>query len=213
VLRNSVAVMAPNTHKGYLAGLERADVPVVPTRWFARDSAAADTDAVRALPWDRIVVKPAVGGGSLAVRAFDLRGDAGVEAAAAHIAQLRSIGEVLVQPRLDSIVTEGERNIVWIDGEVSHVVTKQDRLAGDEEFVADARPATEAELQIARRALRTVPQVAQREVMYARIDVAPDALGTLRIVEFELVEPSLFLTLHEPAMQRFVGVLARECGK
>lgn len=214
VLRNSLAVMAPNTHKGYLASLERADVPVVPTRWFARSAdAVADPDALRALPWDEVVVKPAVGGGSSGVRAFQLAaGDADVEAAAAHVAELRHTGEVLVQPRLESIVREGERDIVWIDGEVTHVVIKRDRLDGDEELASHARAATDAEFQLARRALATLPQLTQRELLYARVDVAQDELGTLRVTELELVEPSLFLTLHDAALRRFVGALARESG-
>jgi len=213
-LRNPLTVMAPNSHKGYLAGLERAEVPVVPTRWFAGDAQAApDVDALRALPWDRVVVKPAVGGGSLGVRAFDLTNDDALQEAAVHVAALRRMGVVLVQPQLESIVREGERDLVWIDGEFTHVVTKHSRLDGEVERADDSvRAPSDSECQLATRALRTVPQIAQREVLYARVDMAPDELGTLRIIELELVEPSLFLTLHEPAMARFVACLARESG-
>lgn len=214
VLRNPLGVMAPNSHKGYLAGLERADVPVVPTRWLTRDEAeTADADAMRALPWDRVIIKPAVGAGSRGVQAFDLGTDDGATAAAEHAAALRRTSEVLVQPQLQSIVETGERNIVWIDGEVTHVVIKRARLEGDHERAGDARAATDEELQLTRRVLRTVPQIEQREVLYARVDVAPDELGTLRVIELELVEPSLFLTEHEPAMERFVAALVRACGK
>lgn len=213
VLRNPLNVMSPNTHKSYLAALERANVPVVPTRWFARGGRAADADMLRTLPWRHVVTKPAVGGGSRGVRAFDLGSDDELEAAAAHVTSLQQLGEVLVQPRLESIATEGERDIVWIDGEVTHVVTKHTRLEGDDEHVDTPRDPDEAELALARWALRTIPAVEQRELLYARIDVAPDELGTLRIVELELVEPSLFLAMHEPAMDRFVAALARDCGR
>lgn len=213
VLRNSPGVMSPNTHKGYLAGLDRAGVDVVPTRWFAGDSAAtAAPEALRALPWDRIVAKPAVGGGSLGVQAFALRDDAQLDAAAEHVAGLRRTGEVLVQPQLESIARDGELDIVWIDGEFTHVVTKRDRHEGDEESVGGARLPTNAERQIGEATLRTLGPATRRDLLYARVDVAPDELGTLRVVELELVEPSLFLTHHEPAMERFVAALARESG-
>lgn len=212
VLRNPPAVMAPNTHKGYLAALERADVPVVPTRWFARRGRPVTADALRALPWDRVVVKPAIGGGSSGVRAFDLTLDDGVVAAVDHVALMQQATEVLVQPQLESIIREGERDIVFIDGELTHVVTKRARLAGDDEQVDSPREPTDAERQVALRALRTVPGFQERELLYARVDVAADELGTLRVVELELVEPSLFVAMHEPAMQRLVRALARECG-
>ncbi len=211
-LRNPVSVMAPNTHKGYLATLERAEVPVVPTRWFARGGQVATADSMRALPWDRIVTKPAIGAGSRGVRAFDLTVDDDVEAAAAHVAQLQAASEVLVQPQLASIADEGERDVVWIDGELTHVVTKRSRLAGEDEHVDTPREPTDAERLLAMRALRTIPALGQGELLYARVDMATDELGTLRVVELELVEPSLFVAMHEPAMDRLVRALARHSG-
>lgn len=209
VLRNPLSVLGPNTHKSYLAALERAELPVVPTRWFLYRGKPADADSLRALPWGRVIAKPAVGGGSSGVRAFDLDDDEQLLAAVEHVAALQQAGEVLVQPQLESIRTEGEQDIVWIDGECTHVVTKLTRLEGDDEQATTARPPTEAEVAIANRVLRAIPAWEQQELLYARIDVAPDELGTLRLVELELVEPSLFLTMHEPAMERFVRAVAR----
>jgi hypothetical protein len=213
VLRNPIAIMGPNTHKGYLAGLERAEIPVVPTRWFARDGRPATTDGLRELPWDRIVAKPAIGAGSVGVRAFDLTRDDQLEAAAAHVTQLQQSSEVLVQPQLESIRTDGEHDIVWIDGECTHVVTKRSRLAGEDEHIADPREPSDAERALVAATLRTLPEVPRKDLLYARVDVAADELGTLRVVELELVEPSLFVSLHEPAMQRLVDALVRDCGK
>lgn len=211
-LRNALSVVGPNTHKSYLATLERADLPVVPTRWFMHGGRAATVDAIRALPWREVVAKPAVGAGSRGVAAFDLDDDGGVEAAAAHVSSLQADGDVLVQPRLRSIVEHGELDVVWIDGEVTHVVTKRQRLAADDEHVDAARPATEDEQRLVQRVLRTIPAFGQRELLYARVDLARDELEDLRIVELELVEPSLFLVEHPPALDRFVGALRRESG-
>lgn len=211
-LRNPAATMAANTHKGYLAGLERDGVPTVPTRWVPRGGATGVAEVVGSLPWRHVVVKPAVGAGSSGVRAFDLDDPEAAAAAAAHVSSLTAVGDVLVQPRLESIVREGERNVVWIDGEWTHAVTKLARLDGDHEITANASAPTDAEVAIAQRALRTLDPQARRSLLYARVDVAADELGTLRVVELELVEPSLFVALHRPALDRLVAAIARESG-
>jgi hypothetical protein len=212
VLRNPLSTISANTHKSYLAGLERAELQVVPTRWLARGGRAVDDELLRSLPWRHVVTKPAVGGGSSGVRAFDLDDDAELAAAVAHVEGLQARGEVLLQPRMESIVERGERDVVWIAGECTHVVTKLSRMEGEHERAASVSEPTEAERLLALRALRTVPALEQRELLYARVDLAEDEFGTLRIVEMELVEPSLFVAMHEPAMDRFVDALAAACG-
>ena len=212
VLRNPLSTITANTHKSYLAGLERAELPVVPTRWLARGGRTVDAELLRSLPWRHVVTKPAVGGGSSGVRAFDLDDDTELAAAVTHVAGLQVRGEVLLQPRLESIVERGERDVVWIGGDVTHVVTKLSRMEDEHERAASVSEPTEAERLLALRALRTVPAFEQRELLYARVDLAEDELGTLRIVEVELVEPSLFVAMHEPAMERFVDTLAAACG-
>ena len=137
-LRNSLGAIVPNTHKSYLASLERAEVPVVPTRWYMRGGKPGDADAMRALPWERVVAKPAIGAGSGGVRGFDLMSDDEVEAAAAHVTALQSTGDVLVQPQLASIADEGERNVVWIGGDFTHTVRKGQRLDGEPPAVKKA---------------------------------------------------------------------------
>ena len=212
-LRNSLSAITPNTHKSYLATLERAEVPVVPTRWFMRGGRAGDADAMRSLPWERIVAKPAVGAGSGGVRAFDLTRDDGVESAAAHVTALQAAGDVLVQPQLASIGAEGERNVVWIGGEFTHTVRKGARFDGDGPAVLGANPVSDDEHRLALRALRSVPAYENRELLYARVDMALDELGDLRVVELELVEPSLFLSEHPPALEQMVATLKRDVGR
>jgi len=42
---------------------------------------------------------------------------------------------VLLQPYVPSVEGYGERALVWIDGELTHAVRKQPRLAGGDESV------------------------------------------------------------------------------
>ncbi|MBC7462358.1 MAG: hypothetical protein H7287_13440, partial [Thermoleophilia bacterium] len=157
VLRNPFNVLGANTHKSYLAGLERDGVPTVPTKWFARGAAPATEAQLAALPWNRVVIKPAIGAGSSHVRSFDLTDSTDIGAAAAHVAQLQSWVEAMVQPELQSIVEHGETNVMMIDGELTHAVTKRQRLAGGEEVVVAAREVGPEEEALARRVLRAQP--------------------------------------------------------
>jgi hypothetical protein len=49
---------------------------------------------------------------------------------------------------------------------------------------------------------------ARAELLYARIDLVRDEDGQPRLMELELVEPSLFLVQHPPALARLADALA-----
>ena len=61
-VRNSPATLRWNIDKRYLADLERAGVPIVPTLWV-EPRARTSTVASLALPAGEVVVKPSVSGG------------------------------------------------------------------------------------------------------------------------------------------------------
>ena len=104
--------MAWNTDKRYLADLAAAGVPTVPSRFFAPG------ETVR-LPKGEVVVKPAVGAGSVGAQRFT---DA--DAAREHAAALQAEGRtVLVQP-YDPRVDDGETALVFLRGQQSHAFTK-----------------------------------------------------------------------------------------
>src|SRR5262249_48897964 len=111
-LWNPPDVLAANTHKRYLVELARRGVPVVPTALVERGA----SPEVAGRGWPRVVIKPAVGAGSLDARAFDAADPAAEEHARALAARV----EVLIQPYIDSVHDHGERAVVWIDGELSH---------------------------------------------------------------------------------------------
>ena len=46
------------------------------------------------------------------------------------------------------------------------------------------------------------------EVLYARVDMVPGPDGDPRIMELELIEPSLFLDHSATALERFVAAIA-----
>jgi hypothetical protein len=68
-----------------------------------------------------------------------------------------------------------------------------------------ARSASAAELDVAGAALATVPGGGDR-LLYARVDLIPDADGTPTVIEIEVTEPSLFLELGD-AVDRFATAI------
>ncbi|MGB0437330.1 MAG: hypothetical protein ACPGIJ_10220, partial [Mycobacterium sp.] len=105
LLLNPPRVVAWNTDKRYLGDLAAAGVPTVPSAFFAPG------EQVR-VPAGEVVVKPAVGAGSVGALRFSDAAEA-----VAHAAALQARGRtVLVQP-YDRRVHDGETALVFIRGE------------------------------------------------------------------------------------------------
>jgi hypothetical protein len=193
-LLNAPAAVAWNSDKHYLADLAAAGVPTVPSSFIEPGGSVS-------LPAGEMVVKPAIGAGSIDTLRF---GDPA--AAAAHAGVLLEAGRsVLVQP-YDSRVEDGETALVFLGGEQSHAFTKAAILppAGGEpaldesgtyaqETLAPADPDFElwdlghAVLDAAAAQLG----MPRNEFLYARVDLIGGADGEAVLLELELIEPSL----------------------
>lgn len=200
-LVNPVEVARWNLHKRYLLELADAGVPVVPTRLVERGSDAALAPIVADLGAPRVVVKPAVGAGSYETWAMD--------ADALDLdtwARLVAERDTLVQPYVESVHTHGERSLIFIDGALSHVMRKEPRFAGGVEQVTGPWPADDADRTVADAALATI----DADLLYGRVDLVRDASGAPMVSELELLEPSLFLAQHPPALNALAdGIAAR----
>jgi glutathione synthase/RimK-type ligase-like ATP-grasp enzyme len=206
-LVNPPALVRWSLDKQYLAELAEAGVPITPTVFVPPGSPAT-------LPRAGVVVKPAVGAGSVDAASY---GADQHEAATAHVARLHDAGQVvLVQPFLRSIPEEGEWAMVFLDGRFSHAASKRVALpqAGtvDDLFAPEtnaAHVATAAQIEVAEAAVDLVSHRLDTPT-YARVDLVRDDTGGFCVLELELVEPSLFLAYAEPAAaERFATVLAR----
>jgi hypothetical protein len=193
-LLNPRKVVLWNTDKRYLADLADAGVPTVPSRFFAPGEKVRVPDA------EEIVVKPAVGVGSVgALRLSD------ADEARAHAAALQAQGRtVLVQP-YDNRIEDGETALVFLGGSQSHAFTKGPILpplgqapvfdeSGTyaEETLTPADPDFEVwdvgHAALAAAAAHLGMEVG--ELLYARVDVIGDRRDA-HVLELELAEPSL----------------------
>ena len=189
-------VIRDNVNKRYLLALAARDVPVVPTTLVERGA----TINLASFTAARIVIKPEVGAGSLGARVFAPSDPA----ALLHLAALTADGAALVQPYLDSVDDYGERSLVWIDGELSHAIRKSPRFAGDDEQVTGPFTIAADERAVALAALAPYT-----DLLYGRVDLARDASGQPRVMELELVEPSLFFARQPGSADRFAAALRR----
>ncbi|MBV9103063.1 MAG: hypothetical protein JO060_05690 [Candidatus Eremiobacteraeota bacterium] len=203
-IENAPALVRWNSDKRYLRDLEKAGVPTVPTEYvLPGETTPLDEICVRRGFHD-IVVKPSRGAGTVGVKRFRA---ASRRAAQAHLDCLLHSGGALIQPFLSSVETYPERALVFIDGAYSHAVTKtpfQALLPAGQAGEA-AVLATREEIDVGHSA---IDAVAGRS-LYGRVDVVRDDDERLRVLELELIEPSLFFSMHPPAAEAFADAIVR----
>ena len=203
-LLNPLPLLQWNLHKSYLAELADRGIAVTPTEWRGRGESVDLAALMKTRQWDRAVLKPAVA--ASAYETHVVSGDRGERAQAIADRLLRD-HDVLIQPYLESFESEGERSYIFFEGEFSHAVRRPPTLASARRGFSDpVRFAPDpAELALARSVLGALDE----EPLYARVDMATNNDGVLRLQELELVEPCLFTSLAEGAAARFAGAIAK----
>ena len=184
-LANPARVLAWNTDKRYLRELAARGVAIPPTVFVDALSQEIVERAFDDTGADELIAKPAVSGGAWKTRRLR-RGD-GVDAGDAM--------PMLLQPYLPTIETEGETSLLFFGGRLSHVVNKrpvpgefriQEEFGG--RYTLLAEPPAGA-LALAEQVLRAI----DAPLLYARIDLVPDAEGRWLLMEAELIEPDFYL--------------------
>lgn len=185
-LSNSAQVLAWNSDKCYLRELADRGIAIPRTTWsdqITRETVDVMFDATGA---DQLILKPSVSGGAWKTRR--IRRD--------EVIDTLPVGTtMLLQPYLPSIETRGETSLLFFGGRLSHAVNKRP-VAGEfrvqEEFGGLYRllgvPPVGA-LVLAEQVLSAIPE----GLLYARIDMVPDADGRWLLIEAELIEPDFYL--------------------
>lgn len=194
-LQNPHEVIRWNAVKTYLRDLEARGIDVVPTRFVKKGEGARLEDVA----WREVVLKPVVSAGSFRTERFekdDPRGQRFLDGLARE-------RDVMIQKWMPAVNDYGERSLVWIDGEITHAIRKSPRFAGGVESVSDGEvPITPDERAFAER---VITAARAKDLLYGRVDIIRDTDGTLRLMELELVEPSLFFKQCPRALDRFVA--------
>ena len=184
-LVNPPALLRWNGDKAYLAELGDRGVPTVPTLAVEACCDADLEEARRRFGCEWLVIKPPVSASATGTHRIGPNDDLPAD----------SRGEpMIVQPFIEEIGRTGEFSLMLFDGEFSHAVVKRPK-SGDFRVqphlggVTLPSPPPPGGIELGKQALATAPARAT----YARIDIVPDEVGALRIMELELIEPALFL--------------------
>jgi|SRR5712671_1640554 len=201
-LHNPPDIVRWNTHKSYLRDLDARGVPIIPTEWLDRGTRPDIASLCAARGWTRAFLKPCVG----ATARETLRFDAGDPAAQRHADRLLAKEDLMLQPYLSRVETDGELSAIFIGGELSHAVRKVP-VPGDfrvqDDFGAKDYAIEFPDLPLARRAVEAVG----RRLLYARADFLIADEG-LQLTELELVEPSLFFRHGRHAADRLAEAIS-----
>ena len=189
VVYNPTSMIRWNMHKSYMLGLATRGVPIVPTCLLLRGSDQTLDRVSAGRGWDDVVIKPAVGA---TARLTVHVGRIGHEQAETHLQDVLAREDVLIQPYLPAVVTEGELSVVAIAGELTHAVVKRPRH-GDWRVQSEFGGSSERVPldQTLRAAAHTVLAALDTVPLYARIDLVSDGRQS-RLIELELIEPELF---------------------
>jgi glutathione synthase/RimK-type ligase-like ATP-grasp enzyme len=211
-LWNPATMIRWNADKGYLRSLEAQDIPIVPTLWFEPGESASFGERLRQSGWGKAVIKPRISATAYRTTVV-VTGEA--SGAQALFEELLHGPGVMVQKFMGNILTEGEWSLIFFAGQFSHAVIKTPKAGdfrvqhdfGGRTRAADPPPAV---LASAARAVQ-----AAGFALYARVDGVverdPDRgpeKDMFRVMELELIEPSLFLADHSAAPERFADAIA-----
>jgi len=186
-MANPATVLGWNSDKTYLRRLAEQGTPIAPTLWVERPTPDDVTEAFDRLGTDQVVVKPTVSGGAWKTLRVS-RGET------VEMADLPG-APAMIQPYLSTIETEGETSLLFFGGRFSHAVNKRP-VPGDFRIqvqyggryqTLDTPP--EAAMALAQSVLAAM----EEPLLYARIDMAPDAGGQWLLMEAELIEPDFYL--------------------
>ena len=208
-LHNPLSLVRWNLDKRYLRDLDAGGVPIVPTT-FA-DRLAGRDELLAHFPnfdTEEIILKPPVN-----VNAFDTYHVtlAEVESLLPQLEAVFGKRPYMAQPFMPSIKSEGEFSLIYFNGAFSHAILKKPaggdfRVQEEHGGIISAVTSEEALLKAGRRALDALEEMP----LYARVDLVRHKEDDFRVMEFELIEPSLYLRMDPGAPKRFADALTAE---
>ena len=210
-LRNRPDLVAFNADKRYLGEL---GVRIAPTTFVG------PSDPLPNLAGE-VVVKPNVSAGARDTGRF---GPAWHGEALALVERIRAGGRVaIVQDYLADVDRNGETALVFLAGELSHVLHKRPVLRGEGEAPLDPGPIGPAAVMFEEDLVTAghaddfqrefagtvVTRVSERfgTPLYIRVDIATDAEGLPVLMELEAIEPNLYLATCPGAAERFARAI------
>lgn len=201
---NPPALVRWNMDKRYLVDLADRGVTTVPTVIVEQGADVTLATVAAETGWAELVYKPSVSASAQATARVSVADRAAHEAPFARLVADR---DMLVQPFLTDVVTEGEWSLLFFGGQFSHAVRQRTRAG---EFRVQRTFGGTLSAESPRAALvqqaQAVVDLLPAPWLYARVE-GFESGGTLVLMAVELIGPELFLAHHPSAPRRFAAAL------
>lgn len=201
VLLNSLDLVKWNISKAYLFELERVGVELVPGIKFESLKRETIFSAFDTFQTSEIIIKPLIGAN--ADHNYRIKKDSSIDFKI--IEKVFAHREGMIQPFMQSVISEGEFSLMYFGGKLSHVIlktAKSDDYRVQEEHGGGVIPIQNPETLLVSKAdmiIKTLPY----PPLYARVDLVRNPADSFALMEFELIEPCLYFRFDENAPLRF----------
>jgi len=208
-LENGSDIVRWNMQKTYLRELAAKGIETVPTFWREGLGPGELVPLFEELRSPEGVIKPVLSGNAQGAWRLDA---ARARELAPEIEAYFAARPLMMQPFERGIAEEGEFSMIYFNGRHSHSILKVPR-AGDfrvqEEHGAEiiSIQPEPALLEAGNAAIAAIGQ----KLLYARADLVRSG-DTFRVLELELVEPSIYLRTDAGAAERFAAAVAERAG-
>ena len=203
-LENNLELVRWGLDKRYLENLEGRGIPIVPSLFLSEFDGDGIGGAFDELATEELVIKPVLGANAEFTHRIHRE-----RKAEAYPVIMESLAgrDCIVQPFMAEVLGEGEYSLIFFGGEFSHAIIKNP-AAGDfrtqEEYGATLTLVDPPQrfTELGERAIAALDS----KPLYARVDLVAGENGSPVLMEFELVEPSLYLRMDPGAPDRFAKV-------
>jgi len=203
-LWNPADVVLGNLNKRYLADWARRGIEVVPSQYVSAGDLDRLPQLLDARGWNEAVIKPAV---SASAHDTWRTSRATANADQSRFAEQCRLNDVLVQPYLREVTSQGEWSMVFFADAFSHAALKRPapgdfRVQGH--FGGHSVPGVPHPTLLAQA--HAVLSMIETPLLYARVD-GVDVNGRFVLMELEINEPCLFLGFSPDAPSRFASAI------
>ena len=201
-LFNPLSVVRWNMDKHYLFELEKQGVQIIPTFRASLVEPGTLQKLFVENHWKSVILKPAIG--LAASNTYRISLDK-LEGTLLELRTLQPSSEYLIQPFIETIITEGEWSFIYFNRQLSHVLLKKPapndyRVQGIYGGTIQTSEPRSHDLLQAEAVLDRLPL----DILYARLDFIRVG-GQLSVMEIELIEPIFSFNLVPESIGRLVN--------
>ena len=205
-LENPLEVVRWNLDKIYLRDLEQDGIPIVPTLWAPYPTVELLRHAAKEFNnfGEELIIKPRISANADHTYRLSPEEWPAMEQEL-HPSPDRNW---MIQPFLASVIPEGEFSLFYFGNRYSHAIVKRPktgdfRVQEEHGGQLSSVKAPEALKKLSSRILSRFDE----PLLYSRLDFLRDPNGIWRLVELELIEPSLYFNMDPESASRFARAL------